>query len=186
MVEMMENRTFVAHRSASSLLCLAILVGVSQVAVAGDKLPFKVTTRRDDDKVETKFTAGKAVLSIHSPTGISSATIVRTAATWPNIVLLRLRLQGLESFQASNHDVTLHASVSSHADGRVRLWIDDNENEPLGSDSVYWMRIRIVGSDGKPAAPPRKNGYFEMQLPQALFRGNPQSIKLKWIDFYRN
>jgi len=45
----------------------------------------------------------------------------------------------------------------------------------------------MVGSDNKPAkAIPLKDGDFEMQLPKALFGGNPKAITLNWIDFYRN
>ena len=48
------------------------------------------------------------------------------------------------------------------------------------------MDIRIVGGDGRPAQElPLKDGYFEMTLPRAFFEGNPKSITLNWIDFYR-
>jgi hypothetical protein len=48
------------------------------------------------------------------------------------------------------------------------------------------MDIRILGGNGEPAKelPPR-DGYFEMTL-KALFEGNPKSITLNGIDFYRN
>ena len=45
----------------------------------------------------------------------------------------------------------------------------------------------MVGSDGKPARTiPLKDSYLELQLPEAFFEGNPKSIPLNWIDFYRN
>ena len=78
--------------------------------------------------------------------------------------------------------------MSSH-DGkqRVRLWKDGKEDSPLDSNSPLWMEIRMVGGDGKPAKEiPLKDGYFEMQLPKAFFEGNPKSITVNWIDFYRN
>jgi len=60
-------------------------------------------------------------------------------------------------------------------------------DSPLDSKSPYWMDIRMVGDDGEPAAAiPLKGGYFEMQLPKAFFEGTPMSIKVNWIDFYRN
>ncbi len=44
----------------------------------------------------------------------------------------------------------------------------------------------MVGKDGKPAKTiPLDDGYFEMQLPKALFEDNPKSITINWIDFYR-
>jgi len=47
--------------------------------------------------------------------------------------------------------------------------------------------IRVLAGDGKPARElPLKEGYFETVLPRAFFQGNPRSIALSWIDFYRN
>jgi hypothetical protein len=49
------------------------------------------------------------------------------------------------------------------------------------------MQIRMIGSDGKAAKIiPLKDGDFEIQLPKAFFEGNPKSIMVNWIDFYRN
>ncbi|MFM9069288.1 MAG: hypothetical protein ACKOUR_18440 [Planctomycetota bacterium] len=49
------------------------------------------------------------------------------------------------------------------------------------------MEIQTFGSDGQPAKTiPLQDGYFEMQLPKAFIAGNPKSITLNWIDFYRN
>jgi hypothetical protein len=60
------------------------------------------------------------------------------------------------------------------------------EDAALDEKSPLWADIRIVGSDGKPAKElPLKGGYFEVALPRAFFEGNPKSITLNWIDFYR-
>jgi len=32
---------------------------------------------------------------------------------------------------------------------------------------------------------PGKGGYFEIRLPKALLDGQPKSLELGWIDFYR-
>jgi hypothetical protein len=102
-------------------------------------------------------------------------------------VVLRLHLKGLSSFRAANGKVTLDAAVSTHeGKPRVRLWKDGKEDSPLGAKSPYRMDIRLVGSGGKPAKEiPLKEGYFEVVLPKAFFEGNPKSITLNWIDFYR-
>lgn len=166
----------------TSLLVLAVTAPVA----AADTPPYKITTKRGNDRVEVKAEADKAVFSIRSPFGISNAAIERTGEKWPDAVVLRLHLQGLESFQASNGKVKLAASVSSQ-DGKVRLWKDGNEEAPLDATSQYWIEIRMVGDDGRPTKTiPRKDGYFEMALPKAFFEGNPQTITVNWIDFYRN
>jgi len=145
---------------------------------------FQITTKHDNDKVDVKVEKDKTIFSVHSPFGISQTDIERTHGTWSDIVVLRWHLKGLENFKVSNDKVTLHAAVSSHD---FRLWKDDNEDSPLDSKSPYWMEIRMAGNDGKSQKTiPLNDGYFEMYLPKASFEGNPKSITVNWIDFYRN
>jgi hypothetical protein len=152
---------------------------------ADDNLPFQITMKRSSDRVEVKSENDKVVFTIRSPIGIGSAAIERTTEQWPDKVVTQLRLSGLENFKASTENQKLEASVSSQ-DGGVRLWMDGKEDSPLDATNPYWMDTRIVGSDGKLTKTiPLKDGYFEMQLPKTLFDGNPKSITLNWIDFYR-
>jgi hypothetical protein len=170
---------------APGLLVLAV---AATTAAADDTPPFKITTRRDNDKVEAKVEKGKVTFSIHSPFGISQAVIERAGEAWPDAVVLRLHLKGLENFKVTNGTVKLEGSASLR-DGKplVRLWKDGKEDAPLDAKSPYWMDARIVGGDGKQAKEiPLKGGYLEMQLPRAVFEGNPQTITVSWIDFYRN
>lgn len=154
-------------------------------SACGDDPPFRITTKRDSDKVEVTVEKDKAAISIRSPFGISQAIIERHENKWPTTVMLRLHLKGLENFIVTNGNVTLQAALSSQ-DGKVRLWKDGKEDSPLDSKHPYWMEVRLVGKDGEPVKTiPLKDGYFEMQLPKALFEHNPQSITLNWIDFYR-
>lgn len=164
-----------------------VLIGMMSAVTAADTLtPFKITTMRDNDRLESKIEKDKTIFVIHSPFGISNAVVERLGDKWPDAVVLRLHLKGLENFQATTAKVKLQASVSSQS-GKVRIWKDDKEDLPLDSTSPFWMEIRMVGVDGKPAnAIPLKDGYFEMQLPKAFFEGNPKSFTMKWIDFYRN
>jgi hypothetical protein len=149
---------------------------------------FKITTKRKDDSVEVRSDKDKTVFAVKSPCGISQAVIERADDKWPEVVVLRLHLKGLSSFRASTGKVTLDAAVSiEEGKAKMRLWKDGKEDAPLDEKSPLWTDIRIVGSEGKPAKElPLKEGYFEMTLPRALFEGNPKSITLNWIDFYRN
>jgi hypothetical protein len=91
------------------------------------------------------------------------------------------------SGRAANGRVTLNAAVSVHeGETKVRLWKDGKEDAPLREKSPLWTDIRILGGDGKPARElPLKAGYFEIALPRAFFEGNPKSITLNGINFYR-
>lgn len=160
-------------------------VTISMVA-ADDTPPFKITTKRDNDRVDVKTERDKTVFTVHSPFGISHAVIERTGGKWPDALVLRLRLKGLENFQASNGKITLDASVSSQ-DGKVRLWKDGEQDAPLDAKSPYWTEVRMIGGEDKVAKElPLKDGYFEISLPKAIFEGNPKTIMVSWIDFYRN
>jgi hypothetical protein len=166
------------------------LLFLSNVTVAADgETPkmFNIATKRTNDSVEVRAEKGRTLFIVKSPFGISQAVIERVEEKWPDAVMLRLHLKGLESFRASNGKVTVDAAVSSQ-DGRlkVRLWKDGKEDAPVDEQSPFWMDIRILSSDGKPARElPLKDGYFEMRLPKLFFEGNPRSITLNWIDFYR-
>ena len=172
---------------ACGLVTLAVTAIMSAATAGDDKAPpFKITTKRDNDKVEVRADKEKTVFIVKSPFGISNAVIERTGEKWPDAVVLRLHLKGLENFEASNGKVTLDAAVSSQ-DGKVQLWKDGKEDAVLDAKSPYWMEIRMIGGDGKPAkAIPLKDGYFEMALPKAFFEDNPKSFTVEWIDFYRN
>jgi hypothetical protein len=178
----------------SGLVPLAVLLVVNGIAGAGDgaapkgaSAKFKITTRRKDDSVEVRADGGKAVFVVKSPFGISQAVIQRQEATWPEAVVLRLHLKGLESFRASNGKVRVDAAAS--IDGgkqKVRMWRDGKEDAPLDEKSPFRMTIRILTGEGRPGKEvPLKGGYFEMTLPRAFFEGSPKSITLTRIDFYR-
>ena len=170
------------HLAIVAVIAAALSTGCTDVV---NEPQFKITTKRDNDKVEVKVKTDKTVFSVHSPFGISQTVIERTEENWSDIVMLRLHLKGLENFKVSNGIITLEAAVSSQ-DSIVRLWKDGKEDSPLDSKSPYWMEIRMVGNDGKPTTSiPVTDGYFEIQLPKALFEDNPKSITVNWIDFYR-
>jgi hypothetical protein len=148
---------------------------------------FKISTKRADDAVDVRGDKDKTVFAVQCPFGISQAVIERVEDKWPEAVVLRLHLKGLSSFRASNGKVTVEAAVSiDEGNTKVRLWKDGKEDARLDAKSPLWMAIRIVGGDGKPANElPLKDGYFELTLPKTFFDGNPNSITLNWIDFYR-
>jgi hypothetical protein len=172
----------------AAFVALVLLVGAGGLALACEQpTRFKITTKRADDAVEVQADKDKTVFDVKSPFGISQAIIERQEDTWPDAVVLRLHLKGLESFRASNGKVMLDAAVSiQEGKVKVRLWKDAKEDAPLDEKSPLWTAIRILGGDGKPAQElPLKDGYFEVALPRAFFEGNPKAITLNWIDFHR-
>jgi hypothetical protein len=151
----------------------------SHIRAKNGSARFKITKRKTDDAVTVQTDKERMTIVVHSPSGISQAIVEPLEEAWPQSIILRLHLKGLESFRASNGTVALDAAVSSQ-DGKVRIWKDGKEDAPLDEKSPFWLPIRVVG-EGKAA-----NGrYFEIALPRALFAGNPKAITLAWIVFYR-
>lgn len=171
-------------KNYNSLVVIALLLNMNRLH-ATDELPLQVKTKHDNDKVAIIVQEATVVVSIHSPFGISQAVIQPRNGKWPRTVKLRLHLKGLEHFKVTNDKVVIEASVSSH-NKTIRLWKDAQEEKPLNAKNAYWTKIRIVKPDGKsPASIPVKDSYFEVQLPQAMFKDNPKSVTVSWIDFYR-
>jgi hypothetical protein len=165
-----------------------IFIIVASMTAADDSPPFEITTRRDNDRVDVKTETSNTIFSIQSPSGISHAVIERAGEKWPDAVLLRLHLKGMESFKITSGKLKLEGSVSLQG-GKpvVRFWKDGQEDTSVDAKSPYWLDVRILGGDGQPAKEfPLQDGYFEIALPQAFFEDNPKSITVNWIDFYRN
>ncbi|MFN9717854.1 MAG: hypothetical protein ACK58L_04115 [Planctomycetota bacterium] len=173
------------------MFCFSLLMNrcFVLVMVAGASTPhtsIRVMTKHESDRVEVRSAESAATISIRSPAGISHAVIERGHERWPDSMLVRLHLKGLESFRVASDQVTLHASVSSQ-DGKVRVWKGNDEERLLDEQSPYWIDVSPIGCDGRPTKViPITDGYVEIRLPRLLFEHNPKSITLNWIDFYRN
>ncbi len=142
---------------------------------------------KNPGEVTAESTAGQTVFTIQAGRGIGSATIRPEAGQWPQKVIVRARLGGLEQFAISSGKLKLSGSVLSHSGNRqlLHLWTDGKEGPQLHKDSKYWMDIRMLGADGKDVnGLPPKGGWFEMIVPKALFT-DAKDLRLDWIDFYR-
>lgn len=81
---------------------LLVLSVAATTAIADDTPPFKLRTKRDNDRVDVKTEKDKVAFSVHSHFGRSNAVIERTGEKWPDAAVPRLHLQGLENFRGSN------------------------------------------------------------------------------------
>jgi hypothetical protein len=169
-------------RSAS----LVVVLGLAIRAAAGEPMDFKITPKKGD-AIDVKVDKDRTLFDVTSPFGIGRADIERHAAEWPGVVVVRLRLKGLEHFQAVAGTKKLEAAVGVR-NGRIefRAWKDGDENRPLDNKSPYWPKIAVVDRGQPATALPLADGWFDVELPRALFEGNPPALALSWIDFYRN
>ena len=169
-------------------ICLTVVLGAGSVAAADDNPPFKIKTKRDHDQVKIQVEKQQTIFTVHSPSGIGEATIERTDEKRPNKILLRLHLKGLEHFQVAVGQIKVTAAFSSQdATQQLQLVQPGQKEVSIDPHSPFWMPIRLLDQAGQPTKTiPLKEGCFEASLPQKLFEENPRSIKLTWIDFYRN
>ena len=171
-----------------SRVCLIVLLIAAEIGALEPSARFTIKTKRETDQVEVQVQESRVVISIVSPSGISQASIKRTGDKWPESLWLRLHLTGLERLQVSNGKLKLSGAVSQ-VQGKIQIrnWCNDKEKQTLDDRSPFWLDLRLIGREGKPAAElPLKNGYFELRLPAGFFTENPESILIEWIDFYRS
>jgi hypothetical protein len=178
------SRRFVA---LAVVLGAGVVVAVDLAVQASEFAPiaeFRVSRQRAEDCIQVRRENGSTIWDVRSPFGIGRATIERVGPQWPKCVLLRLHLRGLEEFRASSGSITLAGAVSSSQglQTSLRLLRDKQAEKPLAPGSPFWTEIRVQSKNPKI---PLQDGYFEVSLPAAFFEGNPSSIRLQWIDFYR-
>ena len=75
-----------------ALLVMTIANVCGVVTADNESPPFKITAKRENDKVEVKVENDQTIFSVHSPLGISQAVIERVNEKWPDVILLRLHL----------------------------------------------------------------------------------------------
>lgn len=146
----------------------------------------EIITRKADDIVTVKRNDDTLVYTVRSASGIGSATLSPWSG-WPQKVVLRLYLRGLESLTVSNGQLDLRGSVASHSGHPRRLSVKQGDRETaVEQDTDYWAKIAARDAQGNPIEGlPDEGGYFELQLPAGLFEARPKSLTVQWIDFYR-
>ncbi len=148
---------------------------------------FIIKTKKTDDKVTIQIEKNLVSFVVLSPSGISQAIIERNEEKWPESVLIKLKLKGLENFRATNEKEILQAAVFSTGNPhKIRVWKDNDEKVTLDSKNSSYIDIRILNSTGHPTDQiPLEDGTFAVRLPKVFFKNNPKSITISWIDFYR-
>ena len=147
---------------------------------------FAVAAEGDGNEVTASAEDGTLVVDVHSRSGIGSASVEHAAGTFPETIVVRLHLRGLEEFRLSYDDTTITASVSSGDSRSVfQNATQPGEGErPITPGSPFWMDVRIVTDRATPHIP-LDQGYFEITLPKGFLREEQRSFSIRWIDFYR-
>ena len=181
------------------MVAVALLAALLLGGCAGGNMPaIDVTLDKHDDKVTVTTEDGRAVIDVTSASGIGGLTA--TADAWPEAVVVRLRLRGLEGLEIRYGDVTIATGVSSSGQpSALTLSVldeDGNVQSASPSSDVYYPNIQAVTPDGttavgplaageRPPFPLPEGSALEITLPPHFHRDDHPSFTLQWIDFYR-
>ena len=145
----------------------------AEAATSRPALPdFQIKCRKPDDAVRVSTEGGRVVFDITSGSGIGGATIGRAGQHWPDEVVLRVHLKGLESLRMAGGGAAVRVSVLSH-NGHPRLLHlqrgDEREGPELTKGDAGWTDVRAMDAEGKIIdGLPGEGGWFEMVVPRVV------------------
>jgi hypothetical protein len=134
------------------------------------KLEYKKGRRDETREIKVSQRDGATIFDVRDQFGIGKGTIQLASGTWPEKVLVRLHLTGLEGF-----GLTIGKKVLARSDLKIRML--DPKGKPLPG--------RYLLKSTGPNASKRIAGYYEVQVPPLLLTAATKEIKLSWVDFYR-
>lgn len=174
---------------------LVLLLGlVACQPVLESNSVIEVVTQKPDDAAEVSLEDGRAVIDVTSASGIGGLTATLAAGEWPEDVVVRLRLRGLESLEIRYGDVTITTGLASTGNPVPLMLSVTGPNVAVQSASpsadIYYPRITVNGAEAtSPEAelsfPLPPNSAIEVSLPAHFFRETYPSFSVSWIDFYR-
>ena len=134
---------------------------------------FKVTVHKPKNghdllrEVRVTLIGDTVVFNVTDRFGIGSAPVRLLEGAWPQKVLVRYHLGGLEG-------------ASATVDGKLLL---DSRKDPRGA-----LGVRMLDKKGRPLEGKyllKKEGYYEARIPPKALSGGARELKLTWVDFYR-
>lgn len=169
-------------------LLLTLCLGACTVQRAGDH-QVVVTVQQPGDQV--KFTVADRVLvfDIYSERGIGEATVQWLAGSYPQRIVLRFHLAGLEGLRLAYGATVLELALPSRNDPAPLQSVSftgGGATQTITVESPYWMPTALVsGAAGAEPAIPLTDGWIEVQLPPDFLAAGYRTFSIQWVDFYR-
>jgi hypothetical protein len=190
---MRKNELAQVKKRASLLLSAGAAFVLGLAACGGSQqngIMIKVNTAKPDARFKVEVNNGNAVIEIFSESGIGSAVIEVTSEVSPKKIIMRFHLRGLEALRFSYDENVVTASLSSTSVPQIRQSFSRAGERPIketaiAADSPYWMKMRVVSSDGAHDKIPLQNGYIEVEAPEDFLKNWHRQAAIQWIDFYR-
>lgn len=187
-----------AGAARAGLTGLILLAGLLTAGCAGGRANTGMITvtldKPIDDTATVSVEDGRAVIDVTSPSGIGGLTAVLGGGDWPDEVVVRLRLRGLERLEFGYSNFLLSTGVSSTGDPNppLILTVVDEEGHAESaspSSNIYYPTIRFVNAGGQALATPTfplpEGTIIEVVMPPHFHEQEQNSFWMQWIDFYR-
>lgn len=175
----MKGNRLSAGVGRSRFLLLLLLLSLFACGPERAKPMIDVTLDHPDNSSATvTMTGQRALIDVTDPRGINGLNATLVEGEWPQEVVVRLRLRGLESLEITYGDIRLATGRSSNdsPDPPLMLTVIDEDGQAQAaspSADIYYPAIEQT-ADG-----------FEISLPPHFYRENPPAFSMQWIDFYR-
>lgn len=175
-----KNSWLVDAAVAAAILMVGLVLSA---CAAAQPAAVTVTTDKAGNKAAVSTAGNKTIVDITSDTGIGNGVITATKNPAQPIVL-QLHLKGLEQLQMAAGQSQVTYAVASQAPYDTRAEVGSGSTtSAIAPDSPYWAQVQIVTNGAKTI--PLENGYFQLTVPNVLFRDGNGVVKFNWVDFMR-
>ncbi len=146
------------------------------------KLDYRKKGSRDGARrIKSTLDKGSVVFDVAEQSGIGGGTISLIEGQWPEKVLIRIHLAGLEGFEVTVGGKTFsgayHGENFPSRKDRLQIRMLDAEGNPLKGRYL----LKFTGPDSQE----RIVGYYEAEVPQMALKTGAKKIDLSWVDFFR-
>ncbi len=150
-----------------------------------DEAEYHVASSRPSAQVTVSNEGESSKVDVYSDNGIGSATVTLVSGAWPEPVLLRFHLQGLEDLQFVYGETIVRLSVTTQNMILQSASVAGAAEEAVYEQSDYWMPVTFEDRGGTAVDTPAAGGVIEVQAPADFLAGDHAEFTINWIDFYR-
>jgi hypothetical protein len=165
----------------------ASLAACSESASPGQETEaeYLVSSTRPSSQVTASNEGNRAIINVFSDNGIGSAAITLVSGSWPDSILMRFHLQGLENLQFLYEENRINVSVNTQNMILQSVSMEGAAEKAIDEDSDYWMTVSFMDRQGTAVNSPVQGGVIEVEAPAAFLAGEYSTFTINWIDFYR-
>jgi len=163
-------------KSVIVLLYYVFLISLAFIGTCGNG-EYRVSLDKSEDTVAVRSTHGNSIFTFSSESGIGGAEISVAGREWPDSLTMRLRYGDSREFARLEHfSARTESLFLSSALGR-------DVAPCFAVDAGEVRRSQIVGT--VPIHITQHSGFIEIVIPAVLLHETARSLRVKWIDMYR-